>query len=304
MGNNKMMTPAPTGCGGRQEQQLNGNDSTSTDLRDVVERMVTSSECDGDRDCLDAKLADLSETTGLPLADLTAIADEVEADLARLTRGETLADLDTAAERYATTGDAAEHTRGLALLGDLLGVAVESITRYEQDPPRWRIAFDRRATGTLSAAEILRPSTLRARVAEATSLVLAETRPPEHRRIAQAILYLAEPVDTGPEATLHGAVTMWVGDFIGDPERLPERDARAIDAGAFTHRGRAYLRLGRLQRHIATQFADRVPTNRLAEALRDLGARPEKMTVRTANGTPSVSVYDVTPLLADDETTT
>lgn len=108
-----------------------------------------------------------------------------------------------------------------------LGVRIIRVIRFTQDPPKYKLVTPSGST-TLTSQVMLNQNQFRAKMMEATDIIVPRFKGPQWDRIVQSILRVKEDVDTGEEATELGAAHQWLADYMLDHPPAGERDEHVL----------------------------------------------------------------------------
>lgn len=173
-----------------------------------------------------------------------------------------------------------EEIRRLATLdqiSDILGIRIVTIIKYEQDPPKYKLETARGSIELGDVGNLINQATFRNAVAAATGRLIAKTKTEEWDSIAQMLLDVCQPIDTGPETTDIGAMRGWLVTYLD--EQIPGEQCAANIANQtpIIRKGESnyiYFFMGHFRKWLDTREGERINPKATGLLLRKFGCNP------------------------------
>lgn len=123
----------------------------------------------------------------------------------------------------------------------LLGVRVTRFVKYKSDPPSYRLFVGERGVPIGSSADLQKQPVFSAAVIDVCSYVMPTFKPPQWRKIVQALLHAAEEVDVSDDATEEGGMRLLLHKYLSEKPPVEDRAMAAEVSRPFLDCGDIYI---------------------------------------------------------------
>jgi len=170
--------------------------------------------------------------------------------------------------------EAIENSATFAELGEVIGVEIDKLTRYNTTPPAYimLIKGEPVCLGTIEGLTELKK--FRNTVAAATGILPNKFKADDWDKIVRKLLALQDHDFAGAEATEGGQCIEWIQAFLNDAQIHANRVDGIAAGQPFFENNLVHLSGTSLRSWVAIHLQDRIDSRRLCLVLRSIGAEP------------------------------
>ena len=192
---------------------------------------------------------------------------------------------------FTQTEDQAEVLKNT--LSTIFGVGIIQMTKYEGDPPTYRMKTDENDITLGGVTNIMTQKNFRELVAAATGVVIPKCKPDIWEQRSQALLKACEVVTLGDESNLTTETASWIQTYISERSLTDDVNQAANTKKPFTKNENTYIFLHDFRKWVEFNAGEKLTGNVLAQRLRLCRAEPEKIDVTVGERRSSRSCWKI-----------
>lgn len=166
----------------------------------------------------------------------------------------------------------------IATVAAYWSVPITGLVKFRSSPPEYRLRTSKGDISLGKAEALLSQPTMRARILDATGVVIPKVKEEKWFNQVQALVKAAVDDDAGFEATEQGAAYTWLDRYLSDKppctlEELKERDEGGDLRYPYTDDGAVWIFGEDLRSWLATSRNEKVSAKEMGLSLRSVGAQ-------------------------------
>lgn len=183
----------------------------------------------------------------------------------------------------------------LKYVSNLFGIRIKRFVKYTSDPPQYKLETGQGTTMIGSGKSVLRQSTFRSKIFEATNQVIPKFKGEKWQQIVQALGNAVEEESLGEEATNKGVAKQWLGDYLNEKPVMNWQGEDPADIvtskNPFHKNGTTYIFGADFRRWLRVSEMEKISAKQMGTILRSYGCRPDRVNVRLDGERTSRSVW-------------
>jgi hypothetical protein len=170
--------------------------------------------------------------------------------------------------------EAKDEDRGklIETLKEGLGLPIKRVVKQISDPPQYLIEAPGYSIKLGGIETVLNQNQFRARVADASRIILSNIRKSEWTGLAQTLLYVAEEESIGDEATDRGRAELWVTQYLRVHTPVEDWEEAFDRQQPIVHGGQVCFSGPDLRKWIGLALNEKVRSLELGQTLKTIGA--------------------------------